>query len=370
MKNILILSLCLGLTFTGPLPASNQREFAEDGKPRVGLPPAKTKEIILSGLMDKATVDLYTKDGKPAGIKIPLIAHLGISSHVASLDIRLAEGADWRNPYLSKHLADMKHLTSLAYTVDILHGCDLAIIGRCTSLTGLSLTCNVLFDETSGKVRSLHYIEGLTKLKNLNLAFHNSVDNCRYLESLAKLPNLSSLTMLHTFNHQHPLYPCGGTDCLEQLTQLSRLSLKVSNPADELSLIYPSSQPDREKLMRRPLMALTHCDLSFCEGDVDHQLQCFVPDSPHLEELHLTSLEHTANIKEEGYDWLKRSKSLKILQLNNIAVSDQVLELACLSNLLSLQMNLHKDYMRQGDSIRAAFRKKLPECELHFVNVE
>jgi hypothetical protein len=81
-------------------------------------------------------------------------------------------------------------------------------------------------------------------------------------------------------------------------------------------------------------------------------------------------LEHTASLTEEGYEWLKQGKSLKMLHLNNIAVSDQVLELACLSNLLSLHVSLLKDYVTQEDSIRAAFRKKLPECELHFVIVE
>ncbi len=369
MKRTLLLATCLGVVFAGNLVASSPQELLEDGKQR-GLPPTTTKEITLSVPMDVTKVDLYTQNGKKAGIKIPLADSLAIARNITTLNIMVEEGANWRVPYLSKRLAAMSQLTSLSYAADIMYGNDLEIIGRCTNLTTLSLACNVLFDETSSKIKTLPFIEGLTGLQDLRLAFHNSTDNCRYLQSLTKLPHLRTLSILHTFHHQHPLYPCGGIDCLEQLTQISRLSLIVHNPDEALSLIYARSLSEEQR-MRRPLMpSLTHCKLSFSEEDVDHQLQCFVPDSPKLEELHLIAMKNIVNLTEGGYKWLTQSKSLKALRLENIVATDQILELTRLPNLKNLQVRLHQDYEGQKEAIIAEFKDKLPECDLRFFSDE
>lgn len=367
----LVTAVVFSMTFANNLAASNQRPFLEDGKQPSKLPLATTKNITLNAPMDQVKVDLFTQNGEKAGMKIPLAISLTLAKHITTLNIVVEEGSNWREPYLSKHLSSMSQLTALSYATDILYDNDLGIIGRCTNLTTLSLSCNVLFDETSTTVKALPFIEGLTALQDVSLAIQNTYDNCRYLQSLAKLPRLRSLNLLHAFNHQHPLYPCGGIDCLEQLTQLSRLSLMVHNPGETLSLIYPQSKADREHLMRKPLMhSLTHYKLSFSEGDVDHQLQCFVPDSPKLEELHLIALTDVAHLIEGGYKWLTQSKSLKNLNLDNIVATDQVLELTCLPNLKILQVRLHPDYEEQKEDIVAQFKENLPECDVSFLSDE
>ncbi len=364
MINLLTV-VVFSMTFASNLAASNQRPLLEDGKQPPMRPIATTKNITLNAPMDKVMADTYTQAGEKSGMRIPLAIILGLSKHITTLNITVEEGSNWREPYLSKHLSSMSQLTSLSYATDILYDNDLGIIGRCTNLTTLSLSCNVLFDETSTTVKALPFIEGLTALQDVSLSIQNTYDNCRYLQSLAKLPRLRSLSLLHAFNHQHPLYPCGGIDCLEQLTQLSRLSLMVHNPGETLSLIYPQSQSDREQRMRRPLMpSLTHYKLSFSEGDVDHQLQCFVPDSPKLEELHLVALKDIAHLTEGGYKWLMQIKSLNTLRLENIVATDQVLDLTCLPSLKNLQVTLHQDCEEQKEYILAEFKDELPECDL------
>lgn len=354
-------TICFGLLFVSSTTASDPHETLDDGTKNAGI----KKDVILNVPMDVATVDLYTQSGKPSGIKIPLAASLGLSKNIASLNIVLAKEADWRKPHLSVHLAAMKQLTSLSYVTSVSYPSDRDIIGQCTSLKSLSLACDTLYDGVNPIPKALPFIEGLTRLESLTLALHNTLENCRHLQSLSKLPNLRVLDLLHHFNHTDT---CGGTKCLEQLTQLSRLSLRISDPEGALEKIYPKALLDRENCMFRPIMpSLTHFKLTFERGDIDHQLQYLVPDSPVLEELGLIAHEHTAKLTGDSDKWLTHSKSLKALHLENIIFTDQVVELAKMPNLKTLQMKLPKGYVKHEEVIRTALKEMLPGCDFCFL---
>ncbi len=270
---------------------------------------------------------------------------IAIDQNTTALKITVDEDANPRDYYLSDVLLKLHLLKSFAYKTTQLHREERDIIGHCTQLTSLTLDFQSYDDPHK---QPPPFLVGLTQLTDLT--FRNVIGhNCGILESVSKLPELTSLNIGRL---RHDSF-CKDFACLDPFVNLTRLSLTITDPAKELNGCRP------------PLVSLLQLELRF-NGDVIDELIYFATGSAFLEELNLLSFSKTSGVALDAYRRLTDIKSLKTLRLPKIKVTEEVLALAKLRNLQLLAAIYDKDCVTSESAIRAEFKENLPNCRISF----